>query len=308
MQISLLLMQEIVKLFVIMLMGYAVVKTGLMKASDSRSISVVLVYLVIPCVIIHAFQVDCTPDVQRGLILAAIAAAAIHVLFLAITVPLKKLLQLDVIEQATCIYSNAGILVIPLVQVLLGEEYVIYSSAFIAVQLILLWKNLLCGESNLEWKKVLLNVNILSILVGICLFLLQIRLPAGVQDVLGMMNNMIGPLGMLLAGMAIAETSLKSVFLRKRSYLTVVLRLIVYPLLALLLIKGIFPASNAGVSDADSILLTVYLAAITPACATITSMAQLYECDAAYSSSLYVLTTILSIVTMPLMVFLYEVI
>ena len=311
MQISLLLMQEIVKLFVIMLMGYAVVKAGLMKASDSRSISVVLVYLVIPCVIIHAFQVDCTPDVQRGLILAAIAAAAIHILFLAFTVPLKKLLQLDVIEQATCIYSNAGILVIPLVQALLGEEYVIYSSAFIAVQLILLWthgKNLLCGESHLEWKKVLLNVNILSILAGICLFLLQIRLPAGVQDVLDMMNNMIGPLGMLLAGMAIAETSLKLVFLRKRSYLTVVLRLIVYPLLALLLIKGIFPASHAGVSDADSILLTVYLAAITPACATITSMAQLYECDAAYSSSLYVLTTILSIVTMPLMVFLYEVI
>lgn len=163
MQISLLLMQEIVKLFVIMLMGYAVVKAGLMKASDSRSISVVLVYLVIPCVIIHAFQVDCTPDVQRGLILAAIAAAAIHILFLAITVPLKKLLHLDVIEQATCIYSNAGILVIPLVQALLGEEYVIYSSAFIAVQLILLWthgKNLLCGESHLEWKKVLLNVNI----------------------------------------------------------------------------------------------------------------------------------------------------
>ena len=120
MQISLLLMQEIVKLFVIMLMGYAVVKAGLMKASDSRSISVVLVYLVIPCVIIHAFQVDCTPDVQRGLILAAIAAAAIHILFLAITVPLKKILQLDVIEQATCIYSNAGILVIPLVQALLG--------------------------------------------------------------------------------------------------------------------------------------------------------------------------------------------
>lgn len=196
----------------------------------------------------HADGVCCcegTLYVQRGLILAAIAAAAIHILFLAITVPLKK---------------------------------------------------------------VLLNVNILSILAGICLFLLQIRLPAGVQDVLGMMNNMIGPLGMLLAGMAIAETSLKSVFLRKRSYLTVVLRLIVYPLLALLLIKGILLASNAGVSDADSILLTVYLAAITPACATITSMAQLYECDAAYSSSLYVLTTILSIVTMPLMVFLYEVI
>ena len=48
MQISLLLMEEIAKLFAIMLMGYAVVKAGLMKSSESKSISVVMVYLVIP--------------------------------------------------------------------------------------------------------------------------------------------------------------------------------------------------------------------------------------------------------------------
>lgn len=65
MQISLLLMEEIAKLFAIMLMGYAVVKAGLMKSSESKSISVVMVYLVIPCVIIDAFQVDYTPDVKR---------------------------------------------------------------------------------------------------------------------------------------------------------------------------------------------------------------------------------------------------
>ena len=49
-----------------MLMGYAVVKAGLMKSSESKSISVVMVYLVIPCVIIDAFQVDYTPDVNHG--------------------------------------------------------------------------------------------------------------------------------------------------------------------------------------------------------------------------------------------------
>ena len=65
MQISLLLMEEIAKLFAIMLMGYAVVKAGLMKSSESKSISVVMVYLVIPCVIIDAFQVDYTPDVKK---------------------------------------------------------------------------------------------------------------------------------------------------------------------------------------------------------------------------------------------------
>ena len=125
---------------------------------------------------------------------------------------------MDVIEQATSIYSNAGILVIPLVQELLGQDYVIYSSAYIAVQLILLWtqgKNMLCEEEKLEWKKVFLNVNIISIIAGIVLFLFRIKLPAGVQDVLGMMNNMIGPLGMLLAGMAIAEVPLKSIFTKK---------------------------------------------------------------------------------------------
>ena len=70
MQISLLLMEEIIKLFVIMFMGYAVVKAGLMKSSESKSVSVIMVYLVIPCVILNAFQVEYTPDVQKGLLLA----------------------------------------------------------------------------------------------------------------------------------------------------------------------------------------------------------------------------------------------
>ena len=192
-------------------------------------------------------------------------------------------------------------------QELLGQDYVIYSSAYIAVQLILLWaqgKNMLCEEEKLEWKKVFLNVNIISIIAGIVLFLFRIKLPAGVQDVLGMMNNMIGPLGMLLAGMAIAEVPLKSIFTKKRNYLSVALRLLLYPVLGLFLMKAIQIVVN--LENSSQILLTVYLACVTPACASVTSMAQLYDKDAAYASSLYVLTTLLSIVTMPVMVYLYE--
>ena len=211
------------------------------------------------------------------------------------------------IERATIIYSNAGILVIPLVQELLGQEYVIYSSAYIAVQLILIWthcKNMLCEEDKLEWKKVLLNVNIISIIAGVVLFIFRIQLPSGAQDVLNMMNNMIGPLGMLLAGMVIAEVPLKTVFTRKRSYLSAALRLFIYPVFVFGLMKVI--QTFASIQDSKQILLTVYLASITPACATVTSMAQLYDKDAAYSSSLYVLTTLLSIATMPVMVGLFE--
>lgn len=300
-------MEEIIKLFVIMFMGYAVVKAGLMKSSESKSVSVIMVYLVIPCVILNAFQVEYTPDVQKGLLLACAAAVAVHILFLLLTAILKKPLHLDVIERATIIYSNAGILVIPLVQELLGQEYVIYSSAYIAVQLILIWthcKNMLCEEDKLEWKKVLLNVNIISIIAGVVLFIFRIQLPSGAQDVLNMMNNMIGPLGMLLAGMVIAEVPLKTVFTRKRSYLSAALRLFIYPAFVLGLMKVI--QTFASIQDSKQILLTVYLASITPACATVTSMAQLYDKDAAYSSSLYVLTTLLSIATMPVMVGLFE--
>ena len=307
MQISLLLMEEIIKLFVIMFMGYAVVKAGLMKSSESKSGSVIMVYLVIPCVILNAFQVEYTPDVQKGLLLACAAAVAVHILFLLLTAILKKPLHLDVIERATIIYSNAGILVIPLVQELLGQEYVIYSSAYIAIQLILIWthcKNMLCEEDKLEWKKVLLNVNIISIIAGVVLFIFRIQLPSGAQDVLNMMNNMIGPLGMLLAGMVIAEVPLKTVFTRKRIYLSAALRLFIYPVFVLGLMKVI--QTFASIQDSKQILLTVYLASITPACATVTSMAQLYDKDAAYSSSLYVLTTLLSIATMPVMVGLFE--
>ena len=308
MQISLLLMEEIVKLFAIMLMGYVVVKAGLMKSSESKSISVVMVYLVIPCVIIDAFQVDYTPDVQKGLLLACVAAVLVHVLFLILTAILKQVLQLDAIERATVIYSNAGILVIPLVQDLLGQEYVIYSSAYIAVQLILIWthcKNMICEEDRLEWKKVFLNVNIISIIVGAILFICKIQLPSGVQDVLDMMNNMIGPIGMLLAGMVIADVPLKTVFTKKRNYVSTVLRLVIYPIFILILMKVIY--TFTGLNDSKQILLTVYIASITPACATVTSMAQLYDKDAAYASSLYVLTTLLSIVTMPVMVGMYEI-
>ena len=76
MEISLLLMQQIAQLFLILIMGYAVVKVGLLKASDSRVLSVVMVYLVTPCVIINAFRSTirrrsardfCTPWLLRRL-------------------------------------------------------------------------------------------------------------------------------------------------------------------------------------------------------------------------------------------------
>lgn len=307
MQISILLAQQIAQLFLILIMGYAVVKAGLLKASDSKVLSVLMVYLVCPCMILNAFQIEDTPDIRRGLVYAMIVAAAMHVVLLAFTALLRRPLKLDVIEQVNTIYSNAGALVIPLVQALLGSEYVIYSCAFIIVQTVLIWTHAnacLQGSFSFQWKKLLENVNILAILAGMLLYLTHWQLPGMLQNTVTNMGSMIGPIGMLLAGMAIAERPLKQVFCTKRNYLVAALRLLVCPLVILLLLWVC--RAQTFVADGKNILMTVYLAAITPACATTTSMAQLYDRDAAHSSALYVLTTLLSIITMPVMIGLFD--
>ena len=307
MQVSLILLETIIKLFLILLMGYGLVKAHILRGSDSKCVSAVLVYLVVPCSILNAFQIEYSPKVQSGLIFAILVSVLVHVLFIALTAVFARLFRLDVIEQLTVIYTNAGILVIPVVTELLGADYVIYSCGFVAVQLVLLWthcKQRLSSEEKIEWLKILLNINILSIAAGGILFVLHIILPPVIGDTVRMMGNMVGPMGMLLAGMLIAEAPFSEVFLRAKGYLVVFLRLIFLPVLlvvvfALLGLSGLIP-------DGHNVLMTVYLACITPACATLTSMAQIYGADAAHASRLYVLTTVCSIVTMPLMIGLYS--
>ena len=197
-------MQQIAQLFLILLMGYAVVKTGLLKASDSKVLSVVFVYLVMPCVVLNAFQIKDTPEIRTGLLYSMGIAVGMHVVFLLLNALFRKVLKLDAVEQVNIIYSNAAALVIPIVQALLGEEYVVYSCAFVIVQLVLLWTHAsacLQGSSRLEWRKLLTNVNLIAIAAGALLYLLHISLPAPITSTLSSVGNMIGPMGMLLAGM-----------------------------------------------------------------------------------------------------------
>ena len=258
MQISLILMREIVQLFIILLMGYIIVRAKLLRPEDSRSLSVVMVYLLTPCVIINAFQVEYTPQVMAGLIFSFAISIAAHILFLLLTRLLAGPLHLDVIERTAVIYTNAGILVIPLVNALLGPEYVIYSCAFIVVQQVLIWthcRSLLCGTRGMEWRKLFLNVNIIAIVAGCALFLLRVPLPALINDTLGTLGDMFGPLGMLLAGMVIADTPLRRLFTTPRNYLPVLLRLLAFPLVTVLLLRA---AGAAGwIADGKNILMIV---------------------------------------------------
>ena len=78
--IALLLMQQIAVLFLIMGLGFLIVKLGIVETEDSRVLSMVTIYLVLPCVTIHAFQIEYSTKIRNGFLLAVVAAILIHVI------------------------------------------------------------------------------------------------------------------------------------------------------------------------------------------------------------------------------------
>lgn len=301
------LVNKIISLSLVMAMGWLIVKIGLVKNTDSKIISTVSMYLIMPCMILSAFQVDCTPEVQQGLLLAVIAAIIIHAVLIILNFPLRRLFKLDVVEQTSIIYPNAGNLIIPLVTAILGKEWVIYTSAFIVVQLALLWshgKSLLCGDKGFNARKIFLNINMIAIIIGIVMFFTGFRFPALFADTVDTVGGMIGPISMLIMGMVIGGLKLKDIFSYKRIWLISALRLIIIPFIILPLLKFSGIASIA--SNGTDVLLVTLLALAAPSATSITQMSQLYGKDDKYACAINVITTILCIGTFPLMVYLYQ--
>ncbi len=294
--ISLILAKKILSLFLVMALGIVLVRCGIVRSQDSKVLSMISLYLVMPCVIISSFQVEYQPEILNGLLLALAASALLHLV-----------LKLDGVEETSLIYSNAGNLIIPIVTAILGKEWVIYTSAFLSVQLFLLWshaKMKLCGEKGIDLKKILTNINMIAIFAGVLLFLLRIQLPAPVQDAVDSISSMVGPMGMLILGMLIAEMDLKKLLSYHRLWWITLLRLVGIPLIGIVLLK--YSGLAALVPEGRTILLVTLLAICTPSASTLTQMAQVYGKDADYASAINVVTTLLCIVTMPLMVALYQ--
>ena len=309
MNISILLMQQIVQLFLMIFMGYLIVKTGLVRDDDSKVLSKIILYLIVPCVIVNAFQVDYTTDTVKGLLIAFAASVMTQVVLLIVISASGKLLHLNEVEIASVYYSNSGNLIVPIVTFILGQEWVLYGCVFMSVQLVFLWthcKKIISREASYDWKKIILNINMISIFIGVVLFFTKICLPEIIGNTLASVGTMIGPASMIVTGMLFAGMNLKQIFANKRVYFITFLRLIAVPLIALVLIKLSNLASFS--ADGNKIMLIVFLAIITPSASTVTQMCQVYGNDSRYASAINVMTTLLSIITMPVMVMLFQMI
>lgn len=162
------------------LMGYVIVKLGLVTDDDSKILSKIVLYIVIPCVMINAFQIDYTPDKVQGMFLALVASVVLQVLLLIAVWIMGKTFHLDEVEVASIYYSNSGNLIVPIVTYVLGDEWVVYGCVFMAVQLFLCghMENILSVQGiGLTGERLMLNINMIAIFIGAVLFLLKIHLP-----------------------------------------------------------------------------------------------------------------------------------
>ncbi len=307
--ITLLLFQKILQLFVMMILGFLLVKSKFLKSEDSSALSRLSLYLLVPMAILNAFDIDLTGEVAGGFLLAVGAAVVIHILLLLFDKVYTKIVPSDCVERGSILYSNSGNLIIPIVTFVLGEEWVIFSLAFLSVQIVFIWTHgigLFSEEKKIPWKRILLNVNLIAVLVGAVMMLCHLRLPSFVKSITSSFSDMLGPVCMLIAGMLAAKLDFKKALRNKRLYLVTVVRTIVCPLLMLGAIK-LFTAL-VSIPNADKILLISFLAAITPSASTIMQFAQIKGKDAEYAAAINIVTTLVCVGTMPLFVALYNVI
>lgn len=305
--LSIQLMRQIAELFIVMMLGFLAVQCKIIKGESVQHFSKVVVNTVIPCAIFESFQIEYTSERLSGLLLAFGAALVVHVIFFALTWAIREPLRLTAVEEASLICSNSGQLLFPLITATLGAEWIFYASAFMAIGTVVVWSMGISKISNaaqFQLKKLLCNMNILAIFVGVIVFLAGWDLPNIVDSAITNVGSMIGPACMLSIGMTIG--SMKS-FQRSQLWRVLMLsgwRLLIYPFACMILfssgwVLGLHP-------DTAKILLITTLAAAAPSSAVIAQLAQIYDNEALWGSIINVVTTLLCILTMPFITWLYQ--
>lgn len=309
MGMSLLIAEEIAALFLMGAVGYLIVRLKILKTEDSKVLSLLAVYVFSPCVIVNSFQMEFSKSKITGMALCLVASFITQLIFMAVVWLFGKYFAFDPIEKASMIYTNAGYLTVPLVAGVMGDEWVIYATAYLVTFNLLMWSHgvLLVGKKeNVNLKRILLNPNIISCIIGAVLFVTRVSLPSVVETCVSGLANMVGPASMLLIGMLIANLKLKEAFKQSRLYIICFIRLILLPLIIITVIKlsGVTVLHEYG----RQILSIVLIAAAAPVANSVTQVALIFDRDARYASLINGMSVIFCVITLPLMIFIYELI
>lgn len=285
-------------LFLYMAVGFYCRKKGIFNDVARDKLTDFVVRITLPCMIFESFHMPFSLEILRQggvaiLIATVMAAAALllgKVLYNRFPYGEKSILQYGTLV------TNSGFAGLPVVSGAYGDEGLFLGSLFIIPTRILMWSagiSLFTRADGREAvRKVLLNPAIIAVEIGILRMVLQLPLPHFVDSAVDNLGACTSPLAMALVGAILADVPLKSVFSPKCFYLVAVRQLLLPVLcLAALRLLKVDPLTT-GVS----VVLTGM-----PIGSTTAILAQKYGADAGFASKCVFVSTLTSLVTVPIL-------
>ncbi|MBR4341448.1 MAG: AEC family transporter [Lachnospiraceae bacterium] len=292
--------KQVFILFLLISAGFTLTKFHILDKSKVSGLIDIVVYIVTPSNLIISFQREFKSELLMQLGLSF--GLAFLVFF--VNSVLARLLIRDKNPDKNCVlqfasaYPNAGYMALPLQRALLGDIGVFYGAAYIAIFHCYVWtygvKLLSKDKAKINLKKILLNPPIIGIFIGLIMFLTQFKLPELIYSPLEYFSALNTPLPMLIIGFYLANTDLKATFTNAWVYVGSCLKLLASPAIAIILCL-LFKAEK-------EVMTACVIACSAPSAALSGMLAMKYDRDTEVSVGMISLTTILCIITMPVLV------
>ena len=295
---------QIIKMFIMMVVGFVLFKKHVLNEDRIACLSNILLMIATPCTLITSFNQNFSIEKLKELLLSFAFSFIIYFLFILAAKLLypKKDAR---IERFAVVFSNAGFIGIPLVSGLMGIEAVFYLSPYIVCFYLFVWTYGVMTMSGLRdsvsFKKIVSNPCLWAVLLGLIVFLLPVKPAAPIMDAISMMGSMNTPMAMIILGAYLGKEPIITIFKDRKSYQISLYRLIVLPLGLILLFKFV-PLKY------ETIRLIMLIAAAAPVGALAPVFAQMFNQDIGYAARTVSLSTILSLISMPLLLLLTEMI
>lgn len=289
--------EQVGLMFLLMLLGLFAAKRGWFGPEAQVGMTNILVYFVMPCVIIQAFNRPFSPDQLGTLGLATLIDIIVFtVVIVGIHLATSRLGDPDrrrTLRYAT-VYSNAGFMAMPLAQALLGDDGVFFVVIYVVLFNIFVWTHgiaLFPGGAG-GWLRRLFQTPVIpSVILGLALFVSSVRLPAIVVTGLGYLSNVNAPVSMLVVGASLAGISWRSALRDGWTWLGVAIRNGIVPLVGLL---ALWP-----IHLPNPVKLAILLPLSAPVAAYLVMFSVMRQVDTKYPASLVLLSTLVAVVSLP---------
>lgn len=293
--------EQVAILYLISAIGFVADKANIFSKKDAKKVIDLLFNLILPIAIIHTFMtMEFTKERVRGLIITFICAFGTHIcgiIISSLTFKKRSALQRGIFHYAIT-FSNAAFLAIPLAKSVIGDEGIFYCSVYVAVFNIFAFTygifEISGRQAKINAKTLILNPGTISVLIGVPLFFLQLNYPNFIETPMNLVGNCNSPLAMIIFGTFLANADFKSLLVKKELYFCSFLRLVAIPVIMMFIFR------LCGITGNMLVALTISASAPT---ATNTAMyAEKYNNDTALGSELAAQSTVLGIITMPVVV------